>query len=145
MAKEDREKTTFITPWGTFCYKIMPFGLKNVGETYQRGMVTLFQDMMHKEFKVYVDDMKSSQMHFWRQIQPNAEDHVIHMQKLFERLRKFKLWLNLAKCTFGVKSDKLLGFIVSQRGIEMDPDKVHAILEMPPLARKMRFEVSWEG
>ncbi|KAL4010976.1 hypothetical protein IC575_028018 [Cucumis melo] len=57
MAEEDREKTTFITLWGTFCYKVMPFGLKNVGATYQRAMVTLFHDMMHKEIEVYVDDM----------------------------------------------------------------------------------------
>ncbi|GAU52002.1 hypothetical protein TSUD_418060, partial [Trifolium subterraneum] len=57
MAVEDREKTAFITPWGTFCYKVMPFGLTNAGATYQRGMTTLFHDMMHKEIEVYVDDM----------------------------------------------------------------------------------------
>ena len=57
MAPEDMEKTTFLTMWRTFCYKVMPFGLKNVGATYQRAMVTLFHDMMHKEIEVYVDDM----------------------------------------------------------------------------------------
>ena len=57
MAPEDMEKTTFTTPWGTFCYKVMPFGLKNAGATYQRAMVTLFHDMIHKEVEVYVDDM----------------------------------------------------------------------------------------
>ena len=57
MAPEDMEKTTFITLWGMFCYKVMPFGLKNVGATYQRAMVALFHDMMHKEIEVYVDDM----------------------------------------------------------------------------------------
>ncbi|GAU46526.1 hypothetical protein TSUD_402560 [Trifolium subterraneum] len=51
MAVEDREKTAFITPWGTFCYKVMPFGLTNAGATYQRGMTTLFHDMMHKEIE----------------------------------------------------------------------------------------------
>ena len=61
-----------------------------------------------------------------------AEDHVVHMHKLFERLRKFKLRLNPTKCTFGVTSSKLLGFIVRQRGTEVDPGKVRAILEMPP-------------
>ena len=123
MAEEDMEKTTFITPWGTFCYKVMPFGLKNAGATYQRAMVTLFHDMMHKEIEVYVDDMIAKSR--------NEEDHMIHLQKLFERLRKFKLRLNPAKCTFGVKSGRLLGFIVSQKGIEVDPDKVRAILDMP--------------
>ena len=57
MALEDREKTVFITMWGTFCYKVMPFSLKNARATYQRAMVTLFHDMMHKEIEVYVDDL----------------------------------------------------------------------------------------
>ena len=57
MAPEDVEKTTFVTLWGMFCYKVMAFGLKNVGATYQRAMVALFHDMMHKEIEVYVDDM----------------------------------------------------------------------------------------
>ncbi|XP_014499251.2 uncharacterized protein LOC106760315 [Vigna radiata var. radiata] len=123
MAPEDMEKTTFITLWGTFCYKVMSFGLKNAGATYQRAMVALFHDMMHKEIEVYVDDMIAKS--------ESKEEHILNLRKLFERLRKFKLRLNLAKCTFGVKSGKLLGFIVSQRGIEVDPDKVRAIVEMP--------------
>ena len=57
MAPENMEKTTFITPWGTFCYKFMPFNLKNDGETYQRAMVTLLHGMIHIEIKVYVDNM----------------------------------------------------------------------------------------
>lgn len=124
MVEEDREKTIFITPWGTFCYKVMPFKLKNVGATYQRAMVTFFHDMIHKEIEVYIDDMIAKLK--------NEEDHVIHIQKLFEQLRKFKLRLNPAKWTFGVKLEKLLGFVVSQRGIEVDLDKVHTILDTPP-------------
>ena len=123
MAPEDMEKTTFITPWGTFCYKVMPFGLKNVGATYQRAMVTLFHDMIHHEIEVYVDDMIAKSQ--------TEEEHLVNLQKLFERLRKFKLRLNPNKCTFGVRSGKLLGFIVSGKGIEVDPDKVKAIQEMP--------------
>ena len=57
MALKDMEKTTFLTMWGTFCYRVMPFGLKNAGATYQKAMVTLFHDMMHNEIEVYVDDM----------------------------------------------------------------------------------------
>ena len=57
MAVMDKIKTTFITEWGTYCYKVMPFGLKNAGETYQRAATALFHDMMHKEVEVYVDDM----------------------------------------------------------------------------------------
>ena len=102
----------------------MPFGLKNAGATYQRAMVALFHDLMHKEVEVYVDDMivKSKE----------DENHVSVLRKLFERLRKFQLKMNLEKCTFGVTSGKLLGFMVSRRGIEVDPDKVKAIVEMPP-------------
>ncbi|WRX28661.1 Reverse transcriptase domain - like 10 [Theobroma cacao] len=102
----------------------MPFGLKNAGVTYQRAMVALFHDMMHKEIEVYVDDM-IAKSHIER-------DHTVNLKKLFERLRKFQLKLNPAKCTFGVTSRKLLGFIVSEKGIEVDPDKIRAIQELPP-------------
>ena len=57
MALEDMEKTYFITEWGTYCYWIMPFGLKNAGATYQRAAIALFHDMMHRDVEVYVDDM----------------------------------------------------------------------------------------
>ncbi|PKI43336.1 hypothetical protein CRG98_036268 [Punica granatum] len=97
MAEEDKVKTTFITMWGTFCYKVMHFGLKNAGTTYQRAMVTLFHYMMHKEIEVYVDDMIAKSK--------EGEDHL---------------------------SGKLLGFVVSKKGIEVDPDKVKAIMELPP-------------
>lgn len=87
----------------------MPFGLKNAGATYQRAMVTLFHDLMHKEIEVYVDDMIAKSR--------PGEKHVATLCKLFERLRKFQLKLNPAKCIFGVSSGKLLGFVVSQEGI----------------------------
>jgi len=123
MAPEDVEKTTFVTLWGTFCYKVMAFGLKNVGATYQCAMVALFHDMMHKEIEVYVDDTIAKSR--------TEDEHLVNLRKLFGRLRKYQLKLNPAKCTFGVKSGKLLGFIVSQKGIEIDLEKVKVILEMP--------------
>jgi hypothetical protein len=122
IAQEDKEKITFVTPWGTFYYKVMPFGLKNVRATYQRAMVTLFHDMMHKEIEVYVDDMIAKSR--------EEENHVQILKKFFERLRKYKLRLNPAKCSFRVKYGKL-GFVVSDKGIEVDPDKVKAIQYMP--------------
>ncbi|XP_052484280.1 uncharacterized protein LOC105786759 [Gossypium raimondii] len=124
MHPKDMRKTTFITLWGTFCYKVMPFGLKNAGATYQRAMVTLFHDMMHKEIEVYVDDMIAKSR--------TEEEHVQVLRKLFFRLRNFQLKLNPTKCTFGARSGKLLGFIVSGKGIEVDPDKVRAIRDLPP-------------
>ncbi|XP_022751308.1 uncharacterized protein LOC111300005, partial [Durio zibethinus] len=124
MARDDMEKTTFVTMWGTFCYKVMPFGLKNAGATYQRAMVTLFHDMMHKEIEVYVDDMIAKSR--------EGKDHIVSLKKLFDRLRRFQLKLNPAKCTFGAKSGKLLGFVVSEKGIEVDPDKIQAIQNLSP-------------
>ncbi|RDX82836.1 hypothetical protein CR513_36322, partial [Mucuna pruriens] len=123
MAPEDKEKTTFITTWGTFSYKVMPYGLKNAGATYQRAMVTLFHDIMHKEVEVYVDNMIAKSR--------TLDQHVNDLRKLFERLRKYKLRLNPAKCIFVVKIRKLLGFIVNEMGIEVDLDKT-----MPTLKTK---------
>nr|XP_012466222.1 unnamed protein product [Gossypium raimondii] len=95
MHPEDMRKTTFNTLWGTFCYKVIPFGLKNAGVTYQRAIVTLFHDMMHKEIEFYVDEM-------------------------------------IAKSRTEEGSGKLLGFIVSGKGIEVGSDKVRAIRDSPP-------------
>ena len=85
MAPEDMEKTAFVTQWGTFYYKVMPFGLKNAGETYQRAMVALFHDMIHPELEVYMDDMIARSQ--------TEEEHLDNLQKLFERLKKYKLRL----------------------------------------------------
>ncbi|PKI44091.1 hypothetical protein CRG98_035518 [Punica granatum] len=83
MAEEDKVKTTFITMCGTFCYKVMPFGLKNAGATYQRAMVTLFHDIMHKEIEVYVDDMIAKSK--------EGEDHLVNLTRLFECFKQYKL------------------------------------------------------
>ena len=122
MAQEDMKKTSFITEWGTYCYQVMPFGLKNAGATYQRDATTLFHDMMHKDVEVYVDDMivKSRDRAY----------HLAALQRFFENIRQFRLRLNPKKCTFGVTSGKLLGHIVSEHGIEVDPEKIKAILDI---------------
>ncbi|KAG5528960.1 hypothetical protein RHGRI_029577 [Rhododendron griersonianum] len=122
MAPEDREKTTFVTEWGTYCYRVMPFGLKNAGSTYQQAATTLLHDMIHKEVEVYVDDMivKAKE----------REGHLPALRKFFERIRKYRMRLNPAKCTFGVTAGKMLGFMITTRGIEVDPSKIKAILEM---------------
>ena len=100
----------------------MPFGLKNASATYQCATTTLLHDLIHKEVEFYVNDMivKSK----------NLEGHISALRKFFERIQFYKLQLNSKKCTFGVISGKLLGFMVSQRGIEVDPDKIKAIVEI---------------
>jgi len=132
MASKYMENTTFITPWDTFCYKVMSFRLRNARATYQRAMVTLFHDMMYKEIEVCVDDMIAKSK--------SKEENLVNLRKLFERLRKFKLRLNPTKCTFGMRSGKLIGFIMSQKGIEVDLDKVRTILEMlhPRMEKEIR-------
>ncbi|XP_059281345.1 uncharacterized protein LOC132035043 [Lycium ferocissimum] len=129
MDEEDAEKMAFITPWGVYYYRVMPFGLKNAGATYMRAMTTIFHDMIHKEIEVYVDDIiiKSRK----------SSDHLTDLKKFFDNLRRYNLKLNPAKCAFGVLPGSLLGFIVSRRGIELDPSKIKAIQELPaPKSRK---------
>jgi hypothetical protein len=100
----------------------MPFGLKNVGATYQRAMQKIFDDMLHQHVECYVDDLvvKSKE----------KENHLQDLRLVFERLRRFQLKMNPLKCAFGVSSGKFLGFIVRHRGIEIDQSKIEAILKM---------------
>ncbi|KAK4409603.1 Transposon Tf2-12 polyprotein [Sesamum angolense] len=123
MAPADEELTAFRTPKGIYCYKVMPFGLKNAGATYQRAMQKIFDDMLHKNVECYVDDLvvKSKK----------RENHFHDLRKVFERLRRYQLKMNPSKCAFGVTSGKFLGFIVRQRGIEIEQAKIDAILRMP--------------
>ena len=102
----------------------MSFGLKNADTTYQRAATTLLHDMMHKEVEVCMDDMivKSK----------DRPGHIIALRKFFERLWKYNMRLNPAKCAFEVTSGKLLGYVISSRGIKIDPTKIKAILSMPP-------------
>ncbi|KAL0404039.1 UNVERIFIED_CONTAM: Transposon Tf2-12 polyprotein [Sesamum radiatum] len=123
MAPADEELTAFHTPKGIYCYKIMLFRLKNTRATYQRAMQRIFDDMLHKNVECYVDDlvMKSKK----------REDHLYSLRKVFERLRRYQLKMNPSKCAFGATCRKFLGFIVHQRGIEIEQAKIDIILRMP--------------
>ena len=102
----------------------MPFRLKNVCVTYQRAMMSIFHDMIHIDMEVYVDDiLVKSRTH---------AEHPQALAKILQRSREHNLKMNPKKCVFGVSSDKLLGFIVSKRGIEINPNKAKAIAKMPP-------------
>ncbi|WRX25268.1 Reverse transcriptase domain - like 10 [Theobroma cacao] len=122
MDPKDEELTAFQTPKGIYCYKVMPFGLKNAGATYQRAMQKIFNDMLHKNVECYVDDLvvKSKK----------RVDHLEDLRQVFERLRRYQLRINPLKCAFGVSSRKFLGFIVSHRVIEIDQSKIDAIMKM---------------
>ena len=118
MTEEDQEKTAFIISRGLFCYKAMPFSLKNAGATYLRLVNKMFHDQIGRNVEVYVDDMlvKSKK----------DEDHLADLKETFQALRRYNMKLNPAKYVFGVSSDKFLGFMVSQRGIKVNPDKIKA-------------------
>ncbi|XP_057481975.1 uncharacterized protein LOC130768885 [Actinidia eriantha] len=123
MAPRDEELTAFRTPKGIYCYKVMPFGLKNAGAKYQRTMQKIFNDMLHKNVECYVDDLVVKTR--------NRNNHLEDLKKVFDRLRRYQLKMNPLKCAFGVTFGKFLGFIVRRRGIEIEQSKIEAILKMP--------------
>ena len=124
LAVDDQEKTASVTPIGNYHYKVMPFGLKNTGATYQRIMTRMFEPQLGKSIKVYIDDMvvKSKVMF----------EHVRDLRHIFEILRRHKLRLNVSKCSFGVGSGKFLGYMVNHRGIEVSPDQIKAVNSLQP-------------
>nr|UYK51750.1 hypothetical protein [Paphiopedilum micranthum] len=119
MAEDEQKYTAFRT--GSFA---MPFGLKNAGATYQRAMTHIFDGLIHKQVECYVDDLV---------IKSRAkEDHLQDLRIVFHRLRQYSLKMHPLKCAFGVTAGKFLGFVVQHRGIEIDPTKITAILDMQP-------------
>ena len=139
LALEDQEKTAFVTPTGNYHYKVMPFvtptgnyhykvmpfGLKNAGSTYQRMMTRMFEPQLSKDIEIYVDDMVvKSKM---------VTEHLEDLGDIFDILRRHKLRLNASKCSFGMGSGKFLGYMVTHRGIKVNPDQIKAINDLKPL------------
>jgi hypothetical protein len=122
LKEEDQIKTAFITPFGTYAYKTMSFGLKNAGATYQHAIQMCFADRLHWNVEAYVDDVVIKTR--------NPDGLIADLEETFSSLRRFQWKLNPTKCIFGVPSGKLLGFIVSNRGIEANPVKISAITNM---------------
>ena len=137
MDPDDQEKTSLITGQGTYCYRVMPLGLKNAGATYQRLVNKMFQKKIGTSMEVYIDDMlvKST----------IAELHIAHLSEAFQILREYNMKLNPAKCAFGVSAGKFLGFIVNNQGIEVNPDKIKAVLDIPPPSSIKEVQRLMEG
>ena len=114
MALDDQEKTAFVTPIGNYHYKVMSFGLKNAESTYQRMMTRMFESQLGKNLEIYIDDMVVKSK--------IVSEHLGDLRAIFEILRKYKLRLNASKCSFDVRSGKFLGYMVTHRGIEVNPD-----------------------
>jgi hypothetical protein len=120
LKTEDEESTTFITPYGVFCYQVMPFGLKNARATYQRMMQNCLRSQIGRNIQVYIDDVV---------ITTRKEECLTNdLAETFDNLNRYKLKLNPTKCSFDVSAGQLLGFLVLARGIEANPEKIQAIL-----------------
>ena len=134
IAEEDVHKTAFRCPGsiGTFEWVVMPFGLKNAGATYQRAMNLIFHDMIGKFMEVYIDDVVFKSQDF--------NTHLKNLEKAFLRMRKHKLKMNPLKCAFGVQAGNFLGFLVHNRGIEIDQNKAKAIMQAKPPSNKKELQ-----
>ena len=114
LTLNDQEKIVFVTPIGNYHYKVIPFGLKNAGSIYQRMMTKMFEPQLGKNIEIYINDMV---------VKSKLESkHINDLRNIFEILRRHKLRLNASKCSFGVGSGKFLGYMVTHRGIEVNPD-----------------------
>lgn len=124
LCPSDIEKTAFRTPFGTYQYKVLPFGLKNAPSVFQRTMNKLLHKYIGKCVLVYLDDILI--------YSPTAELHLQHLTEILDLLQANKFFCKLKKCTFFAKELKYLGYIVNEQGIKPDPAKVEAILKWQP-------------
>jgi hypothetical protein len=125
MKESDQLATSFITPFGMYCYTTMPFGLRNAGTTYQRCMNHVFEEHIGRTVEAYVDDIVVKTK--------KAFDLLSNLETTFKCLRAKGVKLNPEKCVFRIPQGMLLGFIVSERGIEANPEKIAAITNMRPI------------
>ena len=125
LTLDNQEKTAFVTLIENYHYKMMLFDLKNAGSTYQRIMTRMFESQLGKNIEIYIDDMVvKSKM---------VLDHLGDLRVIFQILRKYKLHLNASKCSFGVGSGKFLGYMVTHRGIEVNPNQIKVINNLQSL------------
>ena len=121
MVEEDQEKTAFITSQGLYCYRVMPFELKNLGATYQRLVNKMF-NKIGRNMEVYMDNML---------VKSKKElAHLDDLKETFTTLKQYQIKLDPSKCAFRVVSGKFLRFMVSQKRIEANSEKTRAILNM---------------
>jgi hypothetical protein len=127
MSRKDRKHTAFVTVDGLYCYVVMPYGLKNALPTFVRAMSKTFGDLIRDRVEVYVDDMVVKTK--------RGSTLVEDLTLVFDRMRATRTKLKPDKCVFGVSAGKLLGFLVSHRGIEENPEKIREIEAMRPPVR----------
>ena len=134
IAEEDVPKTAFRCPGalGTYEWVVMPFGLKNVGATYQRAMNSIFHDFIETFMQIYIDDIVVKSL--------SGKDHLSNLRHSFERMRKHGLKMNPLKCAFCVQAGDFLGFVVHKKGIEINQNKTKAIIEAKAPSTKKELQ-----
>jgi hypothetical protein len=130
LHREDEEKTSFITPFGTYCYLRMLEGLCNAGPTFCRMIKAALKYKVDRNVLSYVDNIVV--------MTKKKGSYISNLMETFANMREAKLNLNPDKCVFGVTRGKVLGCLVSTKGIEASPDKIKAILQMQPQQTKKR-------
>ena len=115
--------TAFRSRFGHYEYRVMPFGLTNAPATFQRMMNDIFRDLLDISVLIYLDDILV--------FSTDPKDHEQHVKQILERLRQHSLFAKLEKCEFDLQSVEFLGYIISQDGISMAPDKVKAVQDWP--------------
>jgi len=130
--EDDRDKTTFTTPWGTFHYAKMPFGLNNAGATFQRAMDMAFANEKDVFLIVYLDDLTV--------FSKTDEEHLYHLKVVFQKCRKYGISLDPKKSLFAMSEGKLLGHIISKDGIRVDPVRVEAIQQIEQPRNKKEIQ-----
>ena len=131
ISPANQHKTTSIYSWGIFAYNKLPFGLKNVGATFQCAMSYAFHNIWHI-VQPYLDDLP---VHSTKK-----QDHQKHLREIFLCCRHYHICLNPHKCVFCIESGKVLGFFISKEGIYLDPLKVEAIWNLPPPASLQQLQ-----
>jgi hypothetical protein len=119
VLEEDKEKTVFTTRWGTFMYDKMPFGLMNAGATFQSTMDISFVGEKYKFMVIYLDDITI--------FSKSDDKHIQHLEKIFQKCRRYGISFNPKKSHFSMLEGKLLSHIISVGGIKIDPERVDAI------------------
>ena len=116
----DAEKMSFIMERGLYCYKILPFGLKNAGAMYQKLVNRMFKELIVDTMEVYIDNMLVKSL--------KATNYITHLERTFSILCQYRMMMNPSKCISGVSLGKFLGFLVTKRGIEANSDQIQTLL-----------------
>jgi len=128
IALEDQLKTTFTTPWGTFYYTVIPFGLCNAPGTFQRSMIKVFEPFLGLFLQVFINDFG---------VYSDRASHLAKLELVFQRLDASRVTLSFEKTIIGFSEGKMVGYIVSKNGVATDPAKLDRISKLPfPTTKK---------